>query len=174
MRLRDEPLLTTESIQARVVELAREIDAAFRGQELTLVVVLKGGVVFAADLMRRLTVPVTIEFIRAESYQGLESSGAIDLDTASPLPVAGKCVLVVEDILDTGQTTVAILDHLRDYDPARVALCVLLDKPSRRTVPLTADFAGFTIDNHFVVGYGLDYNQRYRNLPAVYVLEEDV
>ena len=173
MQLRDEPLLTAEAIQARVAELAREIDTAFRGHELALVVVLKGGVIFAADLMRRLTLSVTVEFIRAQSYHGLESSGDVDLDTASPLPVAGKCVLVVEDILDTGQTTAAILDHLGGLGPERVALCTLLDKPACRTVPVTADFTGFTIDNHFVVGYGLDYNQRYRNLPAVYVLDED-
>ncbi len=172
MRLRNEPLLTAEAIQARVAELAREIDTAFHGHELALVVVLKGGVIFAADLMRRLTVPVTVEFIRAHSYHGLESSGDVDLDTVSPLPVAGKCVLVVEDILDTGQTTTAILDHVRGLRPERVALCALLDKPVCRTTSVTADFTGFTIDNHFVVGYGLDYNQRYRNLPAIHVLDE--
>jgi hypoxanthine phosphoribosyltransferase len=173
MRRRDEPLLTSEAIQVRVAELAQEIDTTFQEQELTLVVVLKGGFIFAADLIRQLTAPVTVEFIRAESYQGTASSGSVNLHAAPCLPIAGQCVLVVEDILDTGHTTAAILNHLRQLHPAQVALCVLLDKPARRTVSVTADFVGFTIDSHFVVGYGLDYNQRYRNLPGVYVLEED-
>ncbi|MBM3290901.1 MAG: hypoxanthine phosphoribosyltransferase, partial [Candidatus Hydrogenedentes bacterium] len=133
--------------------------------------VLKGGLLFAADLVRAIGVPLTIDYVRAKSYDGDRSQGHVELKVLPEQPLEGKHVLFVEDILDTGRTTAAVLDIARAANAASVALCALLDKPSRRTAPVCADYVGFTIGDDFVVGYGLDYNERYRELPAVYSLE---
>ena len=133
--------------------------------------VLKGSVFFAADLMRRITRPLQVDFIRAKSYDGTESTGKVLFSVLPETPLKDRHVIVVEDILDTGRTSSAILKWVRSQHPASVALCALLDKPDRRVKKLTADYCGFTIANHFVVGYGLDYNERYRNLPEIRALE---
>ncbi len=172
MRLSEKPLVDQEAIAEAVTRLGREISERHAGRdELVLVVVLKGGTLFAADLMRQLDLPLSVEYIRAKSYDGIQSLGDVDLPVLPDQPLTGKHLLVVEDILDTGRTTAAILKALTDQHPASLELCVLLDKPSRRVLPVTPHYVGFTIDDHFVVGYGLDYDERYRHLPAVYVLE---
>ncbi|MBN2308837.1 MAG: hypoxanthine phosphoribosyltransferase [Candidatus Hydrogenedentes bacterium] len=172
MRLSDTPLIAADAIQRRVAELARLVDVDLAGPELVAVVVLKGAVIFAADLVRHLATPTRLEFVRARSYQGTESAGPVELTAHTAPPVTGRNVLVIEDILDTGRTTAAILEQLRAQQPARLALCALLDKPARRTVDIEADYVGFTIEDRFVVGYGLDYDEQFRHLPAVHVLED--
>lgn len=171
MKLSREPLVTSARIQGRVAELAAEVSRDYAGREVILVVVLKGGFIFAADLVRRITVPVSVDFIRARSYRGQESAGPIEFQWVCEDGIAGKHVLVLEDILDTGRTAAAILDYLKRHKPATLALCTLLDKPARREVAIVADYVGFTIDNHFVVGYGLDYDQQGRELPDVWILD---
>ena len=171
MRLSERPLLTEAKIQTRVAELAAELSAAAPAEGLVMVIVLKGAMVFASDLMRHLTVPVETEFIRARSYENTETTGQVAITTMPESSLKGRHVLVVEDILDTGNTTAAVLARLQQEGPATLSLCVLLDKPSRRRKAVTPDLVGFVIEDRFVVGYGLDFNQRYRNLPAVYELE---
>lgn len=173
MRLSERPLIARAEIDECVRRLAREIAARYQdGGGLVLVVVLKGATIFAADLMRCLDVhPLRVEYIRAKSYDGTDSVGEVELIVLPDLSVAGQRVLVVEDILDTGRTTTAILSALEDAKPASLELCTLLDKVSRRVIPVNAKYVGFSIDDHFVVGYGLDYREEYRSLPEIYVLE---
>lgn len=179
MQPSDPPLLPEQVLQARVAELAEYVSRDFAGCsasggcELTVVVVLKGALFFAADLIRRLSVPVTVEFVRAKSYEGTRAGEAVDTAFLFTSSLEGKSVLLVEDILDTGRTTSAIIEQLRRQTPARLALCVLLDKPARRELPMVADYVGFTIDDQFVVGYGLDFEERYRDLPGIHVLVDD-
>jgi hypoxanthine phosphoribosyltransferase len=136
-------------------------------------VVLKGAAVFAADLARRLTIPVQIEFVRAASYgAATQSAGNVAVDGDAALDIAGREVLLVEDIVDTGLTTRALLDRLHTLGPARLDLCALLHKPSRTVAPVAIRYKGFEIPDRFVVGYGMDYAERYRNLPNVCVLTE--
>lgn len=172
MRLSETPLLSPETLQARIADLGAEITEAYGDTPLVLVCVLKGSYLFAADLARHLKAPVEIEFMRARSYEGTESSGRVELTLLPDGPLKDRHVLVVEDILDTGRSATVILDALREQAPASLKLCALLDKPSRRVVPVEGDWVGFTIDDHFVVGYGLDFDERYRELPAVYVMVE--
>ena len=176
MRPPEPPLFSAAQIARRVAELAQRIDADLaaheRPDDLLLIAVLKGGVVFASDLMRAMATPVSMDFIRARSYEGAESSGEVALTYLPERSVAGRHVLLVEDILDTGRTADIILKRLRAEHPAHLAFCALLDKPSRRQVEVEADYIGFTIDDLFVVGYGLDYNQRGRDWPAIHVLPE--
>lgn len=167
------PLISEQALQARINELAAEISRDYAGRELVLAVVLKGALMFAADLVRRLTVPTSIEFVRARSYQGTRSSRRVNVTVFPEEGLAGKHVLIVEDILDTGYTTHFLLDRFRDAKPDSLELCTLLDKPSRRNVPVDAKYVGFTIDDQFVVGYGLDYEEHFRELPAVFVLENE-
>lgn len=171
MRLSEQPLISAEAILARVRELGAQITADYAGRELMVIVVLKGGLLFAADLLRAIRVPLSLEYIRAKSYDGDHSKGNVELRVLPEQPLHGKHVLFVEDILDTGRTTAAIMDTAKDSGAASIRLCVLLDKPSHRTTPVQADYVGFTIDDHFVVGYGLDYNEHHRELPAIHVME---
>jgi hypoxanthine phosphoribosyltransferase len=173
MRLSPDPLLTAEQVRRRVNELADRISEDNAGRSLMLIAVLKGGTIFAADLMRRLTIPVSLDFIRARSYQGTQSQGRVDFTFLPEQQVRDRHVLVVEDILDTGVTAAGILRRLEAEQPASLALCTLLDKPSRRTTGVHADYVGFTIGDHFVVGYGLDYEERGRELPDIYILQGD-
>lgn len=172
MRVSDEPFISAEHVQRRVRELGEEINADFDGQELVLVIVLKGAIVFASDLMRHLRMPVRLEFMHARSYKGTESTGKVELCSYTGESVSGKNVLLVEDILDTGRTLPAVVAYLREQSPARLAVCALLDKPARRETDAAADYVGFTIEDAFVVGYGLDYEQHFRQLPAIHVMEE--
>jgi len=173
MRLNETPLLSAEEIGRRVAELAAAVSADYTGRELLLVAVLKGSIVFMADLLRQLTVPATVEFIRARSYEKTRPQGPIEFTYFPERPIAGKHVLVIEDIVDTGGTAAAILERFTADHPASLALCALLDKPARRETPVPIRYAGFTIDDHFVVGYGLDYDQRGRELPDIRILEQE-
>jgi hypoxanthine phosphoribosyltransferase len=166
-------LLSEKTIAERVSELAEAISADFAGRELTVVLVLKGSVFFAADLTRRLRVPCRLAFIRAKSYEGTRPGDCVQLTVEPELSLHGKHVLVVEDILDTGRTLAAILERLRADGPATLTVCTLLDKPARRENGVSPDYVGFEVDDHFVVGYGLDHEEKYRHLPGVYILEED-
>ena len=164
-------MIDAAAIQARVGELGAQITAEYAGRSLVVVVVLKGGLLFAADLIRAIHVPLALEYIRAKSYDGANSTGTVALKVLPELPLRGTHVLIIEDILDTGRTTSVVLDAVRHEQPASVALCALLDKPERRVVSVTADYVGFKIADHFVVGYGLDFDEHYRELPAIHVME---
>lgn len=172
MRISERPLLTAAQIRRRVAELAEHISRDYQGHEITVVTVLKGGAIFAADLIRQITVAVTLDFIRAKSYEGTLSRGVVEVMVFPEVSLAGKQVLLVEDILDTGRTASAILERLKVENPATMKVCALLDKPTRRVTPVPLDYRGFSIDDRFVVGYGLDYEERYRELPAIYLVED--
>ncbi len=168
-------LLTEEQIQKRVAELGMQISADYSGKELHLIGVLRGAVMFMADLMRHITVPCSCDFIAIASYgMDTKSSGVVrilkDLDES----IQGRHVLIVEDIVDTGLTLNYILNLIRSRNPASVRVCALLDKPERRIVPVEIHYLGFTIPNMFVVGYGLDFAQKYRNLPYIGVLRPEI
>jgi len=173
MRVSAKPLIDEQAIRARTGELAQDISRDHGRRDLLAVVVLKGAAFFAADLLRQVTSPVRIVYVRARSYQGNASTGRIALGDLPDLPLEGAHLLVVEDILDTGRTASRLLGHLYEHRPASLRVCTLLDKPARRLVPVAADYVGFVIDDHFVVGYGLDYEEHYRNLPAIHILEEE-
>ena len=162
-------LIPAEKIAARVVEMGAEISRDLAGiDELTLICVLKGAFIFAADLMRHVTIPCRIEFIRASSYgTHRASTGKVMLDHHHDPHVEGKHVLLVEDILDTGLTVTRIIEELRGHNPASLRVCTLLDKPSGRTTPVSAEYTGFTIPDVYVVGYGLDAAGKHRELPYV-------
>jgi hypoxanthine phosphoribosyltransferase len=165
-------MLDSEALQTRIEELAAELSGHYHGEPLVVLVVLKGAVPFSVDLLRKLTVPVVVDYVRAKSYAGTETVGEVVFSHLPEEPLGGRHVLIVEDILDTGHTAERILEVVRAQHPASVSLAVLLDKPTRRLRPVEADFTGFTIEDHFVVGYGLDYNEHYRELNAIYTMGE--
>ncbi|MBX3251674.1 MAG: hypoxanthine phosphoribosyltransferase [Myxococcales bacterium] len=169
-----ESLISAESIQARVAELGRQISADYAGEEITVVPVLKGSFVFAADLVRHIDVPLAIDFLGLRSYEGTESSGVVQITSDLTKSIEGKHIVVVEDIVDTGLTMQYLMQNLSTRKPASVKLCSLLHKPSRTTVEIDIDYLGFTIEDVFVIGYGLDYDQHYRNLPFLGVLTPGV
>ncbi len=167
-------LIKEEEVERRICEMAREISAYYQGKELHLVSVLKGGVFFTCELAKRLSVPVSMDFMSVSSYGGgTKSSGVVkvikDLDEA----IEGKHVLLVEDIVDSGRTLSYLLGNLKSRKPESLRLCTLLDKPERRGVDVQVDYTGFEIPDEFVVGYGLDYDQRYRNLPYIGIVKPD-
>jgi hypoxanthine phosphoribosyltransferase len=162
-------------IEKRLDVLAERIMREFRGRELVVVVILKGALVFSADLLRRLPIPLEIECLNVASYHGgMESSGHVDFLDAKLPPVEGRFVLVVDDILDTGRTLAAVEEKLREQGAQKVKSCVLLSKEKERAAEVEADFVGFGIGDEFVVGYGLDFQGLYRNLPYIGVLKEEV
>jgi len=169
-RLSNEVLLTTEEIGTRVAELAEEISRDYAGSQLTIVGILKGSFIFVADLVRRLKGPVTCEFIRV---QMTDSQHEIPrkIQYTTPFEMEGRHLLIVEDILDTGITLDYLLNQLRERGPASVRTCVLLDKKEARKLEIQADYVGFEIPNRFVVGYGLDYAEHYRELPYITWIE---
>jgi len=167
-------LVGADAIQRRVREMAAEISRDYAGidQPLILLSVLKGSVCFATDLSRHLEVPVNFDYVAVSSYgAGTESSGHVQLLKDLTMDVAGRDVLMVEDIIDTGLTTTFLFEHVQRHQPASLKLSVLLNKEERRIKPVPIAYKGFDIPNQFVVGYGLDYNELYRNLTAVHVLE---
>ncbi|MEX0703712.1 MAG: hypoxanthine phosphoribosyltransferase [Planctomycetales bacterium] len=167
------PAITAEEIAAAVDRLAVRISADHAGNELLVVGVLKGGWMFMADLVRRLTVPVRCDFVCLSSYgDATESSGALELLLDAQTPIAGKHVLLVDDIVDTGLSIAWLAERFRRRAPASLRVCVLLDKPSRRRVALVPDYAGIEIPDRFAVGYGLDHAGRYRELPYVAFLPD--
>ena len=169
-----QPLLTAEEIQDRVTALGAEISRDYEDEELLLVGVLKGAIVFLADLMRAISIPVACDFIGVGSYgAGKSSSGVVQITSDLSQSIEGKNVLLVEDIIDTGRTIRYLKRNLQTRQPATLRICALLDKIDRREVELTLDYVGFRAPNEFVVGYGLDYAGLYRNLPYIAVLETD-
>ncbi|MEE8466592.1 MAG: hypoxanthine phosphoribosyltransferase [Dehalococcoidia bacterium] len=165
--------LSREEIGETVRRLAAEISRDYAGKQPLLLCVLKGAFIFLADLVREIDLPLTVDFIRAQSYQGSTTTGEVVLSMAGVVDVRGRDVLVVEDIVDTGTTVSCLLDYLRIGEPASLKLCALLDKPSRRETPVDIDYLGFTVPDRFVVGYGTDLDQAWRNLPDIFCLEID-
>ncbi len=154
--------------------LAREITRDFAGQELVVVSLLSGTVMFLADLIRHISLPLRLDFIGVSSYREGTKSGALVFTKELRLDVRGRDVLLVDDILDTGKTLTKVLAKLRKLRPRRIKICVLLEKKARRTEPVRADYVGFPIPDKFVVGYGLDFAERYRNLPFIGVLRPEI
>ena len=169
------PLYKREQILKRVGELGSEISRHYANLDEPLIVIgiLKGSFIFLADLVRALKIPCEIDFIEASSYgSGTISSGEVKIVRDVSLPIENRDVLIVEDIVDTGITMSHLFDHLRSHQPRSVSLCSFLQKPSRKVKEVKIDFLGFTIEDHFVVGYGLDFNNRYRELPDLVIYSE--
>lgn len=165
-------LIGEKEVDAKIRELAAKISEDYAGKEIHLICILKGSVFFACELAKRLTIPVTIDFMSVSSYgSGTTSSGIVRLAKDLDEPIEGKHVLIVEDIIDTGRTLSHLLELLSTRNPASLKLCTLLDKPERRVVDIEVDYTCFRIPDKFVVGYGLDYDQKYRNLPYIGVVE---
>ncbi|MDR0530734.1 MAG: hypoxanthine phosphoribosyltransferase [Oscillospiraceae bacterium] len=166
-----EVLISQAEIEAIVTGLAARISRDYEGRQLILIGILKGAYVFLADLARALTIPCEVEFLRVSSYRNQSHPGELEVLTDLSMPLEQYDVLVVEDILDSGRTLSAMLRYLGEKKPRSLKLCAFLDKPSRRQTPLEADYVGREIPDAFVVGYGLDYAQRYRSLPYVGILD---
>ena len=174
MAERVEIMLTEEEVDSRIREIGEQISKDYAGKTVHLVCVLKDGSFFMTELAKRITVPVSLDFMSVSSYGGsTKSSGVVRIVKDLDEPLEDKDVLVVEDIVDSGRTLSYLLELLKDRGPASVKLCTLLDKPERRVVDVHVDYTGFEIPDEFVVGYGLDYDQRYRNLPYIGVVRFD-
>lgn len=163
-------LIPQNRLQERVSELGREISQAYDGKDLAVVAILKGSFIFAADLLRAVTTPCSIDFMGISSYAGQPGSGVVRITKDLDESIAGRNVLLVEDIIDTGLTANYLLQTLRQRKPASVEICALLDKSARRIIELPISYQGFEIPDVFVVGYGMDYQQAYRNLPYIAIL----
>ena len=167
-------LITEGDVNKRIAEVAEQISRDYAGKQVHLVCVLKGGSFFMCELAKRITVPVSLDFMSVSSYGGgTKSSGVVKIVKDLDEPLQDKEVIVVEDIVDSGRTLSYLLEMLNDRKPASLRLCTLLDKPERRVTDVKVDYTGFEIPDEFVVGYGLDYDQRYRNLPYIGVVEFD-
>jgi len=167
-------LITREEIAKRIEQLGREIQSDFAGRETVVVAILNGTVLFLADLIRHLDLPLKLDFVGVSSYGAGTTSQDTILTKQTSSDVRGRDVLVVDDILDTGKTLDRVTLHLRQFKPRRLRTCVLLDKKARRQVKIKADYTGFQIPDEFVVGYGLDFAERYRNLPFIGVLKKEI
>ena len=167
-------MMSKEEIAERIRALGAEITREYKDKQLVLVVVLKGSFVFAADLCRAIDGHVRIDFLGVRSYgEGTETSGVVQITQDLSRPIAGEDVLIVEDIVDTGLTIAHLMDLFRTRNPRSVRVCALLHKPSRSRVEVKIDYLGFTIEDRFVVGYGLDFAEKYRNLPYIGIVERD-
>ena len=167
-------MLSEEELAGRIKELGAEISKDYEGEEIFLVGILKGAAFFATELAKRITVPVIIDFMSTSSYgAGTTSSGEVRITMELDLDMTGKNVLIAEDIIDSGNTLSYLLQYFKDKGAKSVRLATMLDKPDRREVDVKVDYNGFTIPDEFVVGYGLDYDQRYRNLPYIGIVEFD-
>jgi hypoxanthine phosphoribosyltransferase len=170
-----EVYFSAEQIQGRVKELGKMISAAYRGKELVLLGILKGSFVFLADLVRNIEIPHSLDFMAISSYVGVEGSpGAVKILKDLDESITGKNVVIVEDIIDTGLTLGYLIRHLEARNPESIKICTLLDRSIRRIVPLPISFTGFDIPDVFVVGYGMDYRQLYRNLPSLHLCDINV
>ena len=168
-------LFTGEELDRRVRELGEQITADYAGKEVAVASVLRGSYIFMADLTRAIQLPITVDFMAVSSYgAGTVSSGQVEIKKDLSDSIEGKDLIIVEDILDSGNTLYYLMDVLRARKPASIRICTLLDKPERRTKPITADYVGFSIPDAFVVGYGLDYDEKYRNLPYIGILKPSV
>ena len=170
-----EILIGAEELQAKVAELGRQISEDYRGRNPLLICLLRGAVIFLSDLIRATDIPLEMDFMAISSYgDSTESSGVVRLMMDLKSNITGRSVLIVEDIVDTGRTLAYILDNLRTRRPADIKVCALLSKPSRREIQVKLDYLGFEIPDKFVVGYGLDYAEAYRNLPFIGVLKPEL
>ena len=169
-------LVTEEQLQAKVAQLGARISQDYAGKDLLLVSILKGAVVFMADLMRAVSIPCSIDFMVVSSYGGTntETTGLVKIVKDLDADLTGKDVLIVEDVLDTGVTLSNLVPMLKMRNPSSVKICAILDKPTRRKADIQPDYEGFQVPDEFVVGYGLDYNEKYRNLPYVGVLKPEI
>ncbi len=165
------PVLSQEEIQKQVKKIGNRITADYKGKDLVLVGVLKGSFIFLSDLTRHINIDHVIDFIGASSYEGTSSSGQIVFTKQPDLELENKDILLVEDIVDTGNTLLKIMEFVNLLNPRSVKLCTLIDKHERREVNINVDYSCFSLDKGFIVGYGLDYNEKYRNLPAIYDLK---
>lgn len=167
-------MIPEEELTRRIAELGASISKDFEGEEVYLVCILKGAAFFATELAKRITVPVVIDFMATSSYgSGTVSSGNVKVTKELDFDPKGRNVVVAEDIIDSGNTLNFLLDYFKEKGAKSITLCTMLDKPDRREVDVKVDYTGFTIPDEFVVGYGLDYDQRYRNLPFIGVVEND-
>ncbi|MBR4099138.1 MAG: hypoxanthine phosphoribosyltransferase [Clostridium sp.] len=170
-----EVLFTEEQLAKRVKELGAIIEKDYAGKEIVLASVLRGSYIFMADLTRAIDLPMSVDFMAVSSYgSGTKSSGQVEIRKDLSDPIEGKHLIIVEDILDSGNTLYYLKDVLMARKPASIRICTLLDKPERRAKPIVADYSGFTIPDAFVVGYGLDYSEQYRNLPYIGILKPEV
>ena len=169
----DKILIKEADIRRRVDELGAQVSVDYCGKQPVAVCILRGAIPFYADLIRRISLPVTVDTITVSSYGSGTTSGALKVITDMRTDVKGKDVLVVDDIIDSGRTSVALINMLKERGAASVKTCALLDKPSRRVVEIKGDYVGFSIPDEFVVGYGLDWDEKFRNLPHIYTLKED-
>lgn len=166
-------LFTSDEIAATTRRLAAEIRRDYQDKHPLLIGVLKGSFMFLADLIRLLGFPLEVEFIQLSSYGAGKSPGKIKLLQGTQAKIKGRHVLVIEDIIDTGRTTAFVLDYLKQKKPASLKLCTLTDKPARRKTPVNIDYLGLTVPNKFIVGYGIDWNERFRYLPGIYAMEDE-
>jgi hypoxanthine phosphoribosyltransferase len=165
-------MVDVSRLQARIVELGAQITREYKGKNLTLLTVLKGSVFFTTDLARAIDLPLELEFLGVSSYQGgTETTGEVRITSDVTKPMAGKDLLIVEDIIDTGLTMKFLLENLQARHPASIKVCALLEKPSRAQAHVPIDYKGFVIEDQFVVGYGLDFAEKYRNLPFIGVMK---
>jgi len=162
-----EVMLDEEVIQKRIKEMAKEIDEAYKGKSIIAICVLRGAIYFTVDLTKNMKTPIEIDFIKASSYEGTESTGKIELSLDIKESIENKDVLIIEDIIDTGYTLKFLKEHILEKKPKSLKIAVLADKEERRIVDVPIDFVGFKIPNKYIVGYGFDYNNSYRNLPYI-------
>lgn len=161
------PLINEDDIAKRINELAKQISNDYQNEELTVICILKGATIFTCDLIRKLSIPVYLDFMIVSSYADMESTGNVKIIKDLDHSIFNKNVLIIDDIIDTGRTLQHLVNTLKVRKPSSIKLCTLLDKPARRVNNLKVDYFGFKIENKFVVGYGLDYNQKYRNLSFI-------
>ena len=166
------PLFKEEEIAAKVSQLADKINADYKGKQISVLAILKGSVFFLADLLRRINVPVTINFVELRSNKGTESMREVKVRFESDFSMEQKNVLIVEDIVDTGITLDYLIKRIELHKPSSIKICTLIEKPSRKKIDIKSDYLGFTIADYYIVGYGLDYNEHYRNLPFIGILHK--
>lgn len=164
-------LIDKKQLDERIKELGKQIEKDYKGKELVLIGLLKGSIMFMAELTKNITNDIQLDFMDVSSYVGNESTGKIKINKDIRDSIEGKDVIIVEDIIDTGRTLKYIIEYLKQKCPNNIKIATMLSKPSRRTVKIEADYIGFEIEDKFVVGYGLDYNEKYRNLPYIGYIE---
>ncbi len=167
-------LISEKQIESRIAKLADEIMQDYKGKEIVFLGILKGSIVFMTDLAKKIKNDIEFEFMQLQSYEGENSTGKIEVKQDITGRIEGKDVIIIEDIVDTGRTLEFLLQYLEKFKPNSIKTCTLLSKPSRREIEVPIDYTGFTIENEFVIGYGMDYNQKYRNLPYIGRWRENV
>lgn len=160
-------LINESRIEKRVKEIAKQIEKDYKGKEIVLIGILKGSIMFITDLARNIKNNLELDFLEVSSYEGTESTGRVKINKDIRNSIEGKDVIIVEDIIDTGRTLTFLLEYLKHKNPSSIKIATMLSKPSRRIMELDVDYIGFSIKDEFVIGYGLDYNEKYRNLPYI-------